>query len=79
MFPLASFIMCDLKKPQILNLNVLKTVINIEEHSVRLQFDLVGLFFYFLCFKNKPPQTTMILACSHDLGSWGSMRNRSVE
>lgn len=83
MFPLASFIMCGLKIPQILNLNILKTVINIEEHSVWLHFDslcVVGLFmFYFLCFKNKPHQTAVILACSHDSGSWGSMRNCSAE
>lgn len=52
-----------------------------EEHSVQLFFDLlcvVGLFFYFLCFKNKPQQTVVILACSHDVGSWDSMRNHEL-
>lgn len=52
-----------------------------EEHSVQLFFDLlcvVGLFLYFLCFKSKPHQTAVILACSHDVGSWDSMRNHEV-
>lgn len=52
-----------------------------EEHSVQLFFDLLcvlGLFFYFLCFKNKPHQRVVILAYSHDVGSWNSMRNHEV-
>lgn len=52
-----------------------------QEHCVQLFFDLlcvVGLFFNFLCFKSKPHQTAVILACSHDVGSWDSMRNHEV-
>lgn len=86
MFPVASFITYGLKKPpkpitQIFHLNILKPVINIEEYSVQLHFDslcVVGLFFYFLCFKNNPHHTAAILACSHDSGSWGSKENLSV-